>query len=192
MKGGGVMPNFTEMAIKQAFASLIKERPLSKIKVKDIVERCGINRNSFYYHYADLPALVDSIISDVVDKLTSEISELSSFCDAFTSVIGFITENRAAVYHIYNFVDHTVSERYLLSMCEKVVAAVFYRFYDGENIGERDRKIIIRHYKEVFFGMLFNWLENGMKYDIVAYFNRLCELKEGETRRIIENAGKKI
>ncbi|MBQ6264232.1 MAG: TetR/AcrR family transcriptional regulator C-terminal domain-containing protein [Clostridia bacterium] len=186
------MPNFTEQAIKQAFAQLIKERPLPKIKVKDIVERCGINRNSFYYHYADLPALVDSIISDVVDRLTSDHSAFSSFDDAFVCIVRFITANKASVYHIYSFVDHTVSERYLMSMCNKTVSAVFDRVYGGHKITDRDRKIIVRHFKEEFFGMLFNWLESGMKYDILAYFNRLCELRQGETQRIIENADKKI
>ena len=43
------MANFTRRAIKEAFTSLLEERPLNDITVKDIVERCGINRNSFYY-----------------------------------------------------------------------------------------------------------------------------------------------
>ena len=41
------MPNFTQNAIKQAFIKLLDERPLKQITVKDIVEECGINRNSF-------------------------------------------------------------------------------------------------------------------------------------------------
>ena len=40
------MANFTRRAIKEAFTSLLEERPLNDITVKDIVERCGINRNS--------------------------------------------------------------------------------------------------------------------------------------------------
>ena len=53
------MPNFTKKAIKETFIELLDERPLNKITVKDIVEACGINRNSFYYHFEDLPALVE-------------------------------------------------------------------------------------------------------------------------------------
>ena len=44
------MANFTKQAIKASFLQLPNEQPLSKISVRDIVERCGINRNSFYYH----------------------------------------------------------------------------------------------------------------------------------------------
>ena len=51
------MANFTKKAIKETFIALLEERPLSDITVKDIVGKCGINRNSFYYHYQDIPAL---------------------------------------------------------------------------------------------------------------------------------------
>ena len=44
------MANFTKRAIKAAFLELLDEKPLNKISVRDIVERCGINRNSFSGH----------------------------------------------------------------------------------------------------------------------------------------------
>ena len=63
------MPNFTKQAIKASFIKLLNERPLNQITVKDIVEDCGINRNSFYYHFADLPALLEEVIMEQADNL---------------------------------------------------------------------------------------------------------------------------
>ena len=45
------MPNFTQKAIKESFIKLLNEKPLHQITVKDIVEDCGVNRNTFYYHF---------------------------------------------------------------------------------------------------------------------------------------------
>ena len=45
------MSNFTKNAIKASFVKLLNEQPLNKISVRSIVEDCGINRNSFYYHF---------------------------------------------------------------------------------------------------------------------------------------------
>ena len=56
------MPNFTKLAIQQSFLRLLSQRPITKITVKDIVEDCGINRNSFYYHFQDLPQLLDGAV----------------------------------------------------------------------------------------------------------------------------------
>ena len=54
--------SLTKRAIRASFLKLLNERPLNKITVKDIVEDCGINRNSFYYHYTDIPALAEEIV----------------------------------------------------------------------------------------------------------------------------------
>ena len=40
------MPNFTKIAIRNAFLKLLSEKPLNKISVRDIVDECGINRKS--------------------------------------------------------------------------------------------------------------------------------------------------
>ena len=58
------MANFTKKAIKETFVELLEEHPLSDITIKDIVEKCGINRNSFYYHYHDLPDLIEEIVKE--------------------------------------------------------------------------------------------------------------------------------
>ena len=48
----------TRASIIEAFAQLLEERPINKITVKDIVKRCDINRNTFYYHFPDIPSLL--------------------------------------------------------------------------------------------------------------------------------------
>ena len=53
------MALLTQKVIKEAFWKLLSEKSFSKITVKDIEEICGINRNSFYYHFADTYALMD-------------------------------------------------------------------------------------------------------------------------------------
>ena len=58
------MANLTRNAIKAALIKLLDERPLTQITVKDIVTACGINRNTFYYHYQGIPELIAEIVND--------------------------------------------------------------------------------------------------------------------------------
>ena len=58
------MASFTRKAIMASFVKLLEERPLSKVTVKDIVEDCGINRNTFYYHFEDIPSLIEAIVRE--------------------------------------------------------------------------------------------------------------------------------
>ena len=56
------MSQLTKRAITESFMKLINQVPFDKITVKDIVEDCGVNRNTFYYHYSDIYALLDEIL----------------------------------------------------------------------------------------------------------------------------------
>ena len=48
------MSNLTCKGLAAAAVSLLEERPLDKITVKDITDRCGLTRNTFYYHFQDI------------------------------------------------------------------------------------------------------------------------------------------
>ena len=58
------MANLTEKAIKASALKLLNEKPINQITIKDIVEDCGINRNSFYYHFRDLPSLIEEMVME--------------------------------------------------------------------------------------------------------------------------------
>ena len=100
------MPNFTKIAIKQSFVKLLNERPLKQITVRDIVEDCGINRNSFYYHFSDIPTLLEEIIMDDAIRIIAEHPAVDNIEDCLIAVIEFARENKRAIMHIYNSVNN--------------------------------------------------------------------------------------
>ena len=55
------MSNLTCKALAAAAVSLLEERPLDKITVRDITDRCGLTRNTFYYHFQDIYDLLGYI-----------------------------------------------------------------------------------------------------------------------------------
>ena len=48
------MASNTKWAIIQAYVELIRKKSIDKVTVKDVVEICGITRQTFYYHFQDL------------------------------------------------------------------------------------------------------------------------------------------
>lgn len=53
----------TKKAIAGALKELMEEKPISKITVGDIADRCGINRQTFYYHFRTYPILSSGFVS---------------------------------------------------------------------------------------------------------------------------------
>ena len=54
----------TRQLIQDAFHSLNKEKKFNDITIRDITERATINRTTFYAHFADKYALMESLVSD--------------------------------------------------------------------------------------------------------------------------------
>ena len=61
----------TKEIIKDTFWELLEEKPYNKITVKDIVTRCRVNRNTFYYYFQDIPTVMTDSIEDWLEKGTS-------------------------------------------------------------------------------------------------------------------------
>ena len=91
------MATYTRDEIKTAFISLLDERPFSKITVKDVVLKCGINRNTFYYHYQDIPALLEEICQNQVEDIISKYPTLNSIEDCLDAAMQSVLENKRAI-----------------------------------------------------------------------------------------------
>ena len=171
------MANFTRKAIKKTFLKLLNQRPLNQITVKDIVEDCGINRNSFYYHYEGLPALLEEIIARRVQELIKDHPTVDSVEDCFDAALEFVQKNRRAVLHIYGSLSRDVFERYLMDVCRYVVTTYIDTAFASRE--SSDKEMLIRYHKCACFGHIIDWLNSGMKDDISAYFHRIYQLKRG-------------
>lgn len=53
------MPVNVKGMIADTFMQLSREKNVDKITVKDLVERCGISRQTFYYHFQDLLEVIE-------------------------------------------------------------------------------------------------------------------------------------
>lgn len=185
MEGDRRMAGFTKKAIRNSFVKLLNEKPLSQITVRDIVDDCGVNRNTFYYYFQDLPQLVESIVNEDAERLIREFPTIGSIEDCLNAVIGFALENRKAVMHIYHSINRDIYEQYQWRVCAHTVTTYVDGILSGRNVAEQDRRLIIDYLKCVCFGLVMGWLESGMQENLQARFHRLCELKQGELDQMI-------
>ena len=172
------MANFTRRAIKETFITLLEERPLSDITVKDIVETCGINRNSFYYHFQDIPALLEEIVMEEAEAIIQKYPSVNSIVECFDAVIEFASHRKRAIMHIYRSIRREVFERYLMNVSEHFICDYMDTALQGETIEEKDKQTIIHYYKCVCFGLTMDWLNNGMKEEDAQAIRRIFLIKK--------------
>ena len=191
-KGSGTetMADFTKKAIRDAFLELLEEKPLKQISVRDIVESCGINRNTFYYHYQDIPQLLESIISEDAQQLVTAHPDFDSMESCLNTIIDFAMQNKTMVMHIYKSVNRDVFEKHLWWVSEYVMTRYVDGLLHGRKISSADRETIIIYVKTVGFGLVLGWLETGMSDEIRTFTHRMCQLKLGDLDSLIEQCAK--
>ena len=73
----------TKRKIFATFLTILEKKPFDKITVRDIVEACDINRNTFYYYYSDIYELLEEIFK-------FEFSEMiENHSNGFRWLVGF-------------------------------------------------------------------------------------------------------
>lgn len=108
------MANFTEQAIAEALITLLNDRPLDKITVSDIASACGINRNTFYYHYHDVYELVEDLFKRETERVIGDLSDDDSIVQGFTRAISFVLDNKRAITHVYQSVSSDNVNKFLI------------------------------------------------------------------------------
>lgn len=184
------MAGFTKKAIRDAFVRLLNDRPMSQITVKDIVDECGVNRNTFYYYFEDIPQLMESVVNENAERIIREHPTIDSLDDCINAALEFALTNRKAVLHIYNSVDRDIYEQYQWRVCSYVVAAYVDGVLGDRKLAAEDRITIVDYLKCVSFGVILGWLETGMNPAALERFRRIFELKRGDLERLIDRCNK--
>ena len=150
------MANFTENAIKESFVKLLAERPLSKISVKDIVEDCGINRNSFYYHFHDIYDVLDSAIQEKIKVL--ELSDPADDDKVLFDIIEFTVMYKKVWKNLYKTLGQETLQKNVIGMIHNVFVKYINLHLADYKLSDIDMGIISTYYEEALFGVLVRWI----------------------------------
>ena len=173
------MALLTQKAILSTFEEMLEEMPFDKITVSALVRRCGVSSNTFYYHYQDIPALMEEILTEQIDDIIEKYSGTDSLDEFFDVSFGFVLENKRALYHMYCSSNREYFEQMLMKTCEYIVTNYMGRLFKEAEMSEADRDIMVRFITHSCFGAFIGWMMDGMKDDVMDDVHRIRYLLRG-------------
>ena len=153
----------TKNAIETAFLKLLKEKNFEKVMVKDIVEECGLTRNTFYYYYDDTYNIIEDILEREARKMIEEMQQGGSLTEAVNDVFEYLEENPKIVRHLFDSAKKDDMYRYVRSTVEIVLKHYFEYSMKEKKLSEQNKRTLINASKYVIQGLIEEWLEKGMK-----------------------------
>ena len=183
------MPQFTKQAITQSFLKIAEKKPIGKITVRDIVDDCGVNRNTFYYYYSDIYALIEEILTNEMIVTEPDGNDSKFLSDVFTQTVLFMLAHKQAVLNIYRSVGREMLEQ----MTHRNASTIFTKYIDSKlsdhpGIDPYDRDLIISFFMHAVTGVLFDWVAEGMKEDAAKLMRRLRIIMTGTANLALDNA----
>lgn len=181
---------YTKELIRKVFIDKLNEKTLKQITIKEIVEECNINRNTFYYHYADIYELLSEIFQNELGIAIDEYNNSLSWEEGFLFATKFALENRKAIYHVYYSLQREELENYIFNVAGNVMT----EYINDKNIeigaSEKDKNLIISFYQSALTTMVIQWISSGMKEDPNEIILRIGELFNGHIQESLKRSAK--
>lgn len=183
------MSQLTKKAIVEATLRLAEKYPLNKITVRDIVEECGITRNTFYYHFHDIYEVLEDAVDDGFERLKASWKDSRE--DALFSLIEFCETNKRIFANLYKTIGHDNLTSYVRRQLREVLMESLHREAEGMEIAESDISLISSFYEEAMLGVFVSWLKkdstNETPEERRAVIERIKVIFDGHERFCLEN-----
>ena len=157
------MAKQTQKFIMSTFMQLLESESLEKITVRDIVEECEINRNTFYYHYSDIYDLLDDVFRVETEKFMSEdVDENTTFGEEYERAACFVLKYKKAILHIYDSKKRDVLQNYLETLAFSFISRFVKKEADGYGLPDEDIDYITGFYTHAIVGNTLGWIKRKL------------------------------
>ncbi len=177
------MSRLTKQALADSLKKLMETHTLKSITVKDLVEECGVNRQTFYYHFQDIYDLLRWIFETEAEKVLGQNKNSDNWSQGFLNAFHYVLDNRKFVEHAYASLGKEHLERYLHKVVYTLLLQVIEEQSQGLDVSEDSKSYIAHFYKYAFVGIALDWIGNGMKTEPEVIIHKLTTLLEGDFRR---------
>lgn len=157
------MPVDMKEIIADSAWHLVLDKRVKKLTVKDIVEDCHITRQTFYYHFEDIPALFRWIIEQngkkIMQQAVAQPDAESGMKDFFLVAINagpYLKQGMQTSYRQeFEEILFTYGCLFFTKMAEKE------KLY--QNCPRAEADFIVRYHCRAIIGMLQNWSDEDTK-----------------------------
>ena len=171
------MPKSTKNQILNALALLLQTKRLDDITVTELVEKCGISRQAFYYHFSDLYGVVDYGIQQLLDELGAVRPE--DWHTAIERTLTLLRENRVLALNVYRAYERSYVESHVRRWAAPLVEARTRLAARGYAVTEDQIAFMTELLTQGLASIVLSWVERGMPSSAIERMDDFDILVEG-------------
>ena len=111
----------TEAVLIGTFKALMLKKPMNKITVSELVEECGINRKTFYYHFEDIRDMLRKMLKQDIEAIFSRGDLITDHDLIINSVLDYIEQNKVILKNMISCIGRAALDLFLNSNVNKPI-----------------------------------------------------------------------
>lgn len=172
----------TKKAIAAGLKELTRKKSFEKITVSDITEVCGLNRQTFYYHFQDKFELVDWIY---YNETISIIYNNLNYDNWDSKVLEMLIKINSEDYFYISTLKASVGNEfreYLFRVTVEFFCDLISKVAEHTTMREEEIRFIAEFYAFGIVGIIISWAQKGMKETPEYITEQLKNLVNGTER----------
>lgn len=158
-----VTTEMTKKLLAESLKKFMRKKPLNKITIREIVEDCGVNRQTFYYHFKDIYDLVEWMFDQEAIRFLKENMSFLTWEDSSLYLLKYIEENWDICTCTLNSVGRTHLESFFYKDLYSIIRSVIDETSRDLTLHEKYKGFLAHFYTVSFAAILVSWLKDEIK-----------------------------
>ncbi len=157
----------TKKTIVKSLKKAMKSKPFSKITVSEIINDCGLNRKTFYYHFEDIYALLKWMFEEEAIEVVKHFDLLVDYEEAIRFVMKYVDENDYIISCAYDSIGREEMKRFFSADFRGIVTSVLDAAEAtlDKTVDLDFKEYVAKFYTEAIAGMLIDWVKDKDNHD---------------------------
>lgn len=152
----------TKHALAAALKQCMKQKPLDKISIREITDLCGLRRETFYYHFSDIYALVKWMFEEEALTLLRRHEGVQLWKEGLLDLFRYIQDNREFCLCALRSLGHGHLRRLFLQDLQAIVQRTVDQL--SQELGLPADDLVTQFYSIALAGCIESWLIGELPY----------------------------
>lgn len=179
----------TKKAIAGALKQVCRGKAFDKISIADITAACGLNRQTFYYHFQDKYELLSWIYYNENFSLITKDIRFENWNDKILEMLQIMVKEKAFYMNTLKEQEKTF-ESYLFDMAKALFLEALEHLDTDGNLDAEEKEFNVEFYAFGICGVIMSWAAKGMKTppEVVSGHLKSLASDTGQTANIRNQA----
>ena len=180
------MATSTKKALADALKKTMAVKPIDRITVNDLVETCGVSRQTFYYHFDDVYDLLEWVFEeDANANLPSEVV-YDNWKRDVTLWFQYLNDNASFALNVYNSNSRLYMLRYIRGRLRECIRSFAEIVAEDRSIDCQDFEFIVEFYSHIVVGLIAQWMDQGMQLPREITTEKVLKVLDNSIENIME------